>query len=117
MLVLDLDRFKKYNDTYGHLAGNDALQRVSHVIRETVRTVDFAARYGGEEFAVIVPEIDLASLSAIAERIRGNIESLPAASNGAAITVSIGAALFPRTARVRKRPLTRRTSGWTRRRA
>jgi diguanylate cyclase (GGDEF)-like protein len=89
MLVLDLDRFKKFNDTHGHLAGNDALQRVSCVIRETVRAVDFAARYGGEEFAVIVPEIDLASLSAIAERIRANVEAL------GDLTVSIGAALFP----------------------
>jgi diguanylate cyclase (GGDEF)-like protein len=89
MLVLDLDRFKKFNDTHGHLAGNDALQRVSRVIRETVRAVDFAARYGGEEFAVIVPEIDLASLTAIAERIRANVEAL------GDLTVSIGAALFP----------------------
>jgi len=95
MLVLDLDRFKKYNDTFGHAAGNDALQRVSRVIRDTVRSVDFAARYGGEEFAVIVPNIDLASLSAIAERIRANVEALPAPANGSAVTVSIGAALFP----------------------
>jgi len=89
VLVLDLDRFKKFNDTYGHLAGNDALQRVAKVIRETVRSVDFPARYGGEEFAVIVPEIDLASLAAIAERIRANVEAL------GDLTVSIGAALFP----------------------
>src|SRR5438270_4465958 len=88
ILVLDLDRFKKFNDTFGHLAGNDALQRVARVIRETVRTVDFAARYGGEEFAVNVPEIDLASLAAIAERIRANVEAL------GDMTVSIGAALF-----------------------
>jgi diguanylate cyclase (GGDEF)-like protein len=98
MLVLDLDRFKKYNDTFGHSAGNDALQRVARVIRETVRGVDFAARYGGEEFAVIVPEFDLPSLTAIAERIRANIEALPPPPNGAAITVSIGAALFPQDA-------------------
>jgi diguanylate cyclase (GGDEF)-like protein len=89
MLVLDLDRFKKFNDTYGHLAGNDALQRVAKVIRETVRTVDFPARYGGEEFAVIVPQIDLVALAAIAERIRTNVEAL------GDLTVSIGAALFP----------------------
>src|SRR6266850_4913586 len=63
ILVLDLDRFKKYNDTHGHLAGNDALQRVATVMRQTVRTVDFPARYGGEEFAVIVPQIDTPSLS------------------------------------------------------
>src|SRR6185503_7517764 len=58
ILILDLDRFKKYNDTYGHLAGNDALRRTARAIREAVRTVDFPARYGGEEFAVILPQID-----------------------------------------------------------
>jgi diguanylate cyclase (GGDEF)-like protein len=95
ILILDLDRFKKYNDTYGHLAGNDALQRVARVIREAVRTVDFPARYGGEEFAVIVPQIDSASLVAIAERIRENVEAMPAPTGGAKLTVSIGAAMYP----------------------
>ncbi|HEV2721182.1 MAG TPA: diguanylate cyclase [Thermoanaerobaculia bacterium] len=89
ILVLDLDRFKKYNDTHGHLAGNEALQRVASVIRDTVRSVDFPARYGGEEFAVIVPEIDAAGLTAIAERIRANVESLQI------LTISIGGAIFP----------------------
>lgn len=95
VLVLDLDRFKKYNDSYGHLAGNDALQRVARSIRETVRAVDFPARYGGEEFAVVVPQVDGPSLAAMAERIRASIESLPAPSEGSVVTVSIGAALFP----------------------
>lgn len=95
ILVLDLDRFKKYNDTYGHLAGNDALRRVAQSIRETVRTVDFPARYGGEEFAVVVPQVDAPSLAAIAERLRASIEKLPAPPDGAPLTVSIGAALYP----------------------
>lgn len=95
ILVLDLDRFKKYNDTFGHLAGNEALRRVAKTIRETVRAVDFSARYGGEEFAVIAPQVDPAALHAIAERIRANVEDLPAPPGGAAVTVSIGAALFP----------------------
>jgi diguanylate cyclase (GGDEF)-like protein len=95
VLVMDLDRFKKYNDTFGHAAGNEALRRVALSIRETVRAVDFPARYGGEEFAVIVPQVDAAPLSAIAERLRANIESLPAPPDGARVTVSIGAALYP----------------------
>jgi diguanylate cyclase (GGDEF)-like protein len=95
VLVLDLDHFKKYNDTYGHLAGNDALRRVSETIRETVRVVDFAARYGGEEFAVIAPEVDVPALTVIAERVRASIEALPAPPDGTRLTVSIGAALFP----------------------
>ena len=101
ILVLDLDRFKKYNDTYGHSAGNDALRRVSQSIRETIRAVDFAARYGGEEFAVIVPQVDRAALTAIAERVRANIESLPAPPGGSTVTVSIGAAVYPDDAKDR----------------
>jgi diguanylate cyclase (GGDEF)-like protein len=101
VLVLDLDRFKKYNDTFGHSAGNDALRRVSQSIRETVRTVDFAARYGGEEFAVIVPQVDRAALTTIAERVRTNIEALPAPPDGASVTVSIGAAVYPDDAKDR----------------
>jgi len=95
ILVLDLDHFKKYNDKFGHLAGNDALQRVARVIAETVRTVDFPARYGGEEFAVILPLIDAVSVLTIAERIRAGIETLPAPPDGATVTVSIGAAIYP----------------------
>jgi diguanylate cyclase (GGDEF)-like protein len=95
ILILDLDRFKKYNDTYGHLAGNDALQRVARVIREAVRAVDFPARYGGEEFAVILPQLDAPALAAIAERIRASVESMPAPVGGAQVTVSIGAAMYP----------------------
>ena len=95
VLVLDLDRFKKYNDTYGHLAGTEALQRVARVMRDAVRSVDFPARYGGEEFAVIVPQIDTPSLAAIAERIRAGVEVLPAPRDGAPVTVSIGAAIYP----------------------
>ncbi|MBV9494698.1 MAG: diguanylate cyclase [Acidobacteria bacterium] len=95
ILVLDLDRFKKYNDTFGHHAGNDALQRVSRVIREAVRAVDFPARYGGEEFAVILPNVDPRALAAVAERIRSGVEAAPAPPDGAQVTVSIGGAIFP----------------------
>jgi diguanylate cyclase (GGDEF)-like protein len=95
MLVLDLDRFKQYNDRFGHLAGNAALQRVAAVIREAVRRVDFPARYGGEEFAVVAPQIDVASLTLVAERIRATVEALPAPSGLAPVTISIGAAIYP----------------------
>ena len=95
VLVLDLDRFKKYNDSFGHLAGNEALRRVAATIRETVRAVDFPARYGGEEFAVVLPQVDAPSLSTIAERVRADVEALPAPPDGATVTVSIGAAIFP----------------------
>jgi diguanylate cyclase (GGDEF)-like protein len=95
VLLLDLDHFKKYNDTHGHLAGNDALARTARTLREAVRNVDFPARYGGEEFAVIVPNIDAAALAIIAERIRSGVEAMPAPPDGAALTVSIGGAIYP----------------------
>ncbi len=95
VLVLDLDHFKKYNDTFGHLAGNDALQRVAGAVRESLRTPDFAARYGGEEFAVILPEIDAAALAVVAERVREAVEGLPAPAGGSSLSVSIGAAIYP----------------------
>jgi len=95
ILVLDLDRFKQYNDQYGHLAGNDALQRVACALRIAVRSVDFAARYGGEEFAVILPQIEATALGTISERVRAIVESLPAPAGGASVTISIGGALYP----------------------
>ena len=95
VLVLDLDHFKLYNDRHGHLAGNEALQRVARALRIAVRTVDFPARYGGEEFAVIVPQIEAAALAIIAERVRATVESIPAPANGEAVTISIGGAIFP----------------------
>ena len=99
ILVLDLDRFKKYNDSFGHAAGNEALKRVAAALRESVRSVDFAARYGGEEFAVILPEIDAPALRVVAERIRRGVEALPAPPDGASVTVSIGGAIYPDDAR------------------
>lgn len=95
VLVLDLDRFKKYNDRFGHLAGNDVLQRVGQALRTSVRSVDFPARYGGEEFAVVLPQIDASTLAQVAERIRASIEALAPAPGAIAVTVSIGAALYP----------------------
>jgi diguanylate cyclase (GGDEF)-like protein len=95
ILVLDLDRFKQYNDRYGHLAGNEALQRVARALRIAVRTVDFPARYGGEEFAVILPQIESETLRAVAERVRASVEAVPAPSGGAAVTVSVGGAIYP----------------------
>jgi diguanylate cyclase (GGDEF)-like protein len=95
ILVLDLDHFKRYNDTWGHLAGNEALRAVAKAVHSTLRTVDFAARYGGEEFAVIVPETDIEGLRALAERIRVAIERNPPIEGRSIVTVSIGGALFP----------------------
>jgi len=77
LLMFDIDYFKQFNDTYGHLAGDDCLRKVAKLADETVhRPRDWVARYGGEEFAVILPGTGAAGASAIAEKIRQGIEDL-----------------------------------------
>lgn len=76
VILLDLDRFKQYNDRCGHLAGDDAIRTVGRIIRDQVRDNDIAARYGGEEFAVFLPNVDLSIACKIAERIRSKVEML-----------------------------------------
>ena len=74
LMILDIDHFKKFNDTYGHLAGDQVLRLVGDTLKTTVRTPDFVARYGGEEFAVIMPQTSLDEGSRGGERIRAGIE-------------------------------------------
>ncbi len=70
LLVLDLDHFKRINDTYGHHQGDEVLKQLSEVIRQNVRDVDIPARWGGEEFVIITPETDWQEAKLLAERIR-----------------------------------------------
>ncbi len=102
LIMLDIDNFKSYNDTYGHLAGDEALRMVSVAIKNSVRNIDRVARYGGEEFAVILPMTEIHAARDIAERIRSGVagryfpdESLRMAVK---LTVSIGIASFPQHA-------------------
>lgn len=74
LIFLDLDHFKQYNDSCGHLCGDEAIRTTARIIRESVRECDIACRYGGEEFAVLLPSIDMASAHQIADRIRTKIE-------------------------------------------
>jgi len=96
LLMLDLDFFKKFNDTYGHRAGDAALSTVSRVLKENTRSVDVVSRYGGVEFAVILPETDAVPARLVAERIRRAIEDTPIqVADGAPpvrVTVSMGIA-------------------------
>ena len=96
LLMLDVDHFKAYNDTYGHQAGDACLQSVAGAIRETLhRPSDFAARYGGEEMAVILPNTDLAGAVYVAETVRQAIEAMGVAHGKSplgVVTASIGAA-------------------------
>ena len=76
LIMMDIDNFKKINDTYGHLTGDTILKRLAAVLQETVRKIDIPARYGGEEFVVILPETDKENACVIAERIRKNISEI-----------------------------------------
>lgn len=75
LLLLDIDHFKIYNDTYGHLEGDKVLVRLGEIINSCLRTMDSAYRYGGEEFTVILPETSGNEASAVAQRIRLAVES------------------------------------------
>jgi len=102
LIMMDIDFFKRFNDTYGHKAGDKALANVARILKETTRNVDLAARYGGEEFAVILPETDKDGAMAIADRIRRAIKNTPFEIDPAkpmvGVTVSIGVASFPEDA-------------------
>lgn len=101
LLMLDLDGFKLYNDTYGHLTGDRILKHVADVIIKSVRTIDVVSRFGGDEFIVILPETDLKLAIKIAERLNNDItkEALQTensiAKSESFITASIGIVSYP----------------------
>ena len=98
LVLVDVDYFKRFNDHYGHPAGDEALKRVSDVLRQSIRSdVDTAARYGGEEFALILPTADETSAPIVAERVRSGVEALEIKNEGSPyeyLTVSIGIAIL-----------------------
>ncbi|MDP2469506.1 MAG: GGDEF domain-containing protein [Candidatus Palauibacterales bacterium] len=97
--AIDIDYFKQFNDTYGHAAGDAALQSVGRVLRSRIRAGDFAARMGGEEFVVALPETNSVNAVAMAEHLRKAIAETPirvAGHRGSAnVTISIGVASWP----------------------
>lgn len=91
----DIDLFKTFNDTYGHLAGDDALRRVAGAIRDTLRKADKLYRYGGEEFLAILPNQSLTEAARVMDRVRNAVEHLAIAheaSPSSVITISVGIA-------------------------
>ncbi len=96
LLMLDIDHFKKINDTYGHIAGDEALKTVAKTIKETIRDSDVAFRYGGEEFVVLLNNTSEPGASLLAERIRQNIANLVIAVEGStlSLTISLGTAIL-----------------------
>ncbi|MDG4793540.1 diguanylate cyclase [Micromonospora sp. WMMD1082] len=102
VLALDLDRFKKVNDTYGHAAGDTVLAEFARRVRGEIREVDLAFRQGGEEFVVLLPETDSRGATIVAERLGAAVRDTPVTVVGHAgvrepitVTVSIGIAVFP----------------------
>jgi diguanylate cyclase (GGDEF)-like protein len=94
LILIDIDHFKRVNDTHGHDAGDTALRILASELREEVRGVDTAARYGGEEFAIILPQAGPEGAFAVAERLRTRIERTEVPGVGT-ITASLGIATFP----------------------
>jgi len=96
VLMLDIDHFKKFNDTYGHSCGDFVLKQTAFVLQESVRQGDLAARYGGEEFCLLLQNTDGPHAAAIGERIRGTVESNQVAYEGQnlSVTISVGAAEY-----------------------
>jgi len=100
VIIMDIDHFKRFNDTYGHLAGDQILKLVATIMRKQLRTDDIAARYGGEEFVLLLPNTPKEDAVAIAEKIRLAIERYPfpttpnAPGRPGAVTISGGVAAY-----------------------
>lgn len=99
LIMLDIDHFKKVNDTYGHSAGDEVIKILAGIIKKATRETDIAGRYGGEEFAIILPDTPVANVEFVAERIRRLVEKCTVVYDELNITftISIGIAGFKHT--------------------
>lgn len=95
LVMIDIDHFKHYNDTYGHVAGDRLLSRIATVFKDSIRNIDYAARYGGEEFMLVLHEVGPEGAMQAAERLRARVASERFGDAQVQITVSIGVAAFP----------------------
>ena len=98
VMMIDVDHFKKVNDTYGHLAGDKVLQDIAQIMQSLVRGEDCVARYGGEEFVIMLPQTPKNGALLVAEKIRKKVERYPFYLEGTgtiSLTISIGVAIFP----------------------
>jgi diguanylate cyclase len=96
LIMLDIDHFKRINNTFGHQAGDAVLEQLAGRIKQGLRLYDILGRYGGEEFMLMLPTADLQVSERIAERIRSSVEAKPFSYNGSEIrvTISLGVATF-----------------------
>ncbi len=96
LALVDIDRFKRVNDTFGHPMGDLALQHVAGLLLGAVRATDYVCRYGGEEFAILLPETNLSQALTLAERTRSSIETRPVnVGTPLSLTISLGVAAYP----------------------
>ncbi len=97
VVIVDIDRFKKVNDTYGHHLGDEVLVAVARELQEHMRAYDLAARFGGEEFVLLLPETDKSQAVSIAERIRASVEAMTFGGKlePLMLTITAGVATFP----------------------
>jgi diguanylate cyclase (GGDEF)-like protein len=101
VIMMDIDNFKNFNDTYGHLLGDKVLREVAKTLKKISRSEDIVARYGGEEFVMILPETDDQKAVIVAEKIRAEVEKLDImhGEQPLHVTISLGVAAFPKHAR------------------
>lgn len=95
VIMLDIDKFKNVNDTYGHRKGDEILTKIGELLLKSVRNTDFVGRYGGEEFIILLPETDATSGYKVAEKIRTIIETANLLGDEMPLTVSLGIATYP----------------------
>lgn len=108
LLLIDVDHFKRFNDDFGHLIGDECLKLVAAAIQNTQRAEDFTARYGGEEFALILPATSRAEALTVAERVRLAVETMDCSAlpkSAGAVTVSIGVGIAVASANIQPRAL------------
>lgn len=99
LLIIDLDNFKQYNDSFGHQKGDELLKKFTVLLKSSIRSPDFVARYGGDEFVIVMVESDRAKALQLAERVCKKIHFLPLNKTASdaynKVTASIGIATFP----------------------
>lgn len=96
-IMVDIDDFKKCNDTYGHMVGDVVIKDIARIIKESVREIDIVGRYGGEEFVIALPETGINSARQVAERLRKKVEDrvFKAYDEKLKLTISVGLAIYP----------------------
>ena len=97
LVFLDIDHFKKVNDTYGHSVGDEVISHLGHLLRQGLRTSDIPGRIGGEEFAVLLPKINLGQAQALAERLRQSLENNPVPTSAGPLVVHASFGVYPIT--------------------